>query len=73
MFFRNKEKISVFSLILIVVFSIRSVEAHTTSTEIRKMVVIGGGHVGLIEACLAYFRAQKMIKNYKLTYMKRIK
>ncbi len=54
MFFRKKNKIinSVISLMIIFVFS-------ANSSEARKLIIIGGGHVGLIEACLAYLRAHK--------------
>ena len=61
MFFNKKNKIrdSVFLLILIFSFSINRVDALDHSIETRKMVIVGGGHLGLIEACLASLRAHK--------------
>src|SRR5208282_5971537 len=44
---------------LIFVFSVSPVDARNNTVEVKKMVIIGGGHVGLIEACLAHLRAKK--------------
>ena len=66
MIFRNKTIISLFSFILIVVFSMGKIEARNNISEVKKVVIIGGGHVGLIEACLAYLRSHKNGKKLQI-------
>lgn len=61
MFFNNIKKSNKYFILFVLIFTffVNSIEALSPHSETRKMVIIGGGHVGLIEACLSYLRAQK--------------
>jgi hypothetical protein len=56
----------IISIIILFASIVPNIQAESATNQTQKIVIIGGGHVGLIEAYLAYTRAKKNNQNIQI-------
>ncbi len=69
MFYRQISAIALLLACLLVNLSVHAMESANTNVYDRKLVIVGGGHLGIITAVLEHFRAKELGQKVNITIL----